>query len=116
MKDDTLDFSRFFCAKFFSFSERNCDPFLIQTSILPQPNVVAGGGIRSLKQRKMESKKKGDQNKILIPLNNETILKSKACQEMIMYERTDDRVFTPDQLASNSQVMKERFGSLLEQN
>mmetsp|Transcript_41444 Transcript_41444/g.63228 ORF Transcript_41444/g.63228 Transcript_41444/m.63228 type:complete len:90 (+) Transcript_41444:1485-1754(+) len=79
MKDDTLDFNQMFCTKFFSFSDRNCDPFLIQTSILPQQKVVAGGGLRSLKQRKNEAKKKEDQDKILIPLNNETILKSKAC-------------------------------------
>lgn len=48
MRDDTLDFNNLVSEKYFNFSERNCDPFLIQTSILPKKNVVAGGGLRSL--------------------------------------------------------------------
>jgi hypothetical protein len=83
MRDDTLDFNGLYVNKFFNFSERNCDPFLIQTSILPKKNLPAGGGVRSLQQQK----KKGDSNKIIIPLNDQMIQKAKACQEMIMYER-----------------------------
>ena len=48
MRDDTLDFNQLFSAQYFNFSERNCDPFLIQTSILPKKNIAAGGGIRSI--------------------------------------------------------------------
>lgn len=66
MRDDTLDFNALYVNKFFNFSERNCDPFLIQTSILPKKNLAVGGGARSLQQQK----KKGDSNKIIIPLND----------------------------------------------
>jgi len=48
MRDDTLDFNQMYAMQFFNFSEKNCDPFLINTSILPKKNVVAGGGVRSL--------------------------------------------------------------------
>jgi hypothetical protein len=69
MRDDTLDFNGLYITKFFNFSERNCDPFLIQTSILPKKNLAAGSGVRSIQQ----AKKKNDLNKIIIPLNDQVI-------------------------------------------
>lgn len=48
MRDDILNFNQMFSNQFFNFSEKNCDPFLIQTSILPKKNLAAGGGLRSL--------------------------------------------------------------------
>jgi hypothetical protein len=36
MKDDTLDFNKLWISNFYNFSEKSCDPFLIQTSILPK--------------------------------------------------------------------------------
>jgi hypothetical protein len=69
MRDDTLDFNALYVNKFFNFSERNCDPFLIQTSILPKKNLAAGGAVRSLQSQK----KKSDPNKIIIPLNDQMI-------------------------------------------
>jgi hypothetical protein len=48
MRDDVLDFNMLFSAQFFNFSDKNCDPFLIQTSILPKKNLAAGSGIRSI--------------------------------------------------------------------
>jgi hypothetical protein len=54
MKDDTLNFNKLWISNFYSFSEKSCDPFLIQASILPKQNVVVGGGIRSLLQKKTE--------------------------------------------------------------
>ena len=50
MRDDTLGFNQLLSEKYFNFSEKNCDPFLIQTSIIPKKNVAAGGGLRSLQQ------------------------------------------------------------------
>lgn len=48
MRDDILNFNQMFSNQFFNFSEKNCDPFLIQTSILPKKNLATGGGLRSL--------------------------------------------------------------------
>jgi hypothetical protein len=79
MRDDTLDFNNLVSEKYFNFSERNCDPFLIQTSILPKKNVVAGGGLRSLQQQKSAKKSHPDSSKIIIPLNDQMIQKAKAC-------------------------------------
>ena len=59
MRDDTLDFNLLYGMQFFNFSDKNCDPFLINTSILPKKNVVAGGGVRSLMQRKNDTAIKG---------------------------------------------------------
>lgn len=89
MRDDTLDFNQLLSEKYFNFSERNCDPFLIQTSILPKKNLVAGSGLRSIQQQQKSAKKQSqsETSKIIIPLNDQMIQKAKACQEMIMYER-----------------------------
>ena len=48
MRDDTLRFNQLFINKYFNFSERSCDPFLIQTSVLPKKKLAVGGGLRSL--------------------------------------------------------------------
>jgi hypothetical protein len=55
MRDDTLNFNELYIKQYFNFSEKSCDPFLIQTSVLPKKNIVAGGGIRSLQKRKNET-------------------------------------------------------------
>ena len=91
MRDDTLKFNTMFSNQFFNFSEKNCDPFLIQTSILPKKNIAVGGGVRSLKQMRSAatSKTKADTEKIILPLNDQLIQKAKACQEMIMYEKIE---------------------------
>ena len=48
MRDDTLNFNQLWINNYFNLSEKSCDPFLIQTSILPKKNLVAGGGLRSI--------------------------------------------------------------------
>ena len=75
MRDDTLEFKTLNCSKFFNFSEKNCDPFLINTSILPKKNLAVGGGIRAMKNQR----EAGDSDKIIIPLDDQTIQKAKAC-------------------------------------
>lgn len=40
MRDDTLDFNKLYMSTFFNFSEQNCDPFLIQTSIAQKQNLT----------------------------------------------------------------------------
>lgn len=52
MKEDTIDFNQLFIKDHFNFTEKNCDPFLIQTSLLPKKNLATGGGLRALQQRK----------------------------------------------------------------
>ena len=84
MKSDLQDFNQFYSKQFFNFSEKNADPFLVQTSVLPKKSLVAGGGIRSLMNRKRE-----ESTKITLPMNDQLIQKAKACQEMIMYEKVD---------------------------
>lgn len=85
MRDDTLGFNQLWIANFFNFSLKSCDPFLIQTSIMA--NQPAGGGVRSISQLRRNDQQTNDFNKVLIPLNDQTVQKAKACQEMIMYER-----------------------------
>ena len=75
MKEDVADFNRLYSSQFFNFSEKNCDPFLVQTSVLPKKNLAAGGGIRSLQNRKNEQVT----SKITLPLNDQLIQKAKAC-------------------------------------
>ena len=87
MRDDTLGFNQLWIANFFNFSARSCDPFLIQTSILG--NQTAGGGVRSIASLRRSEPQLNDFNKVLIPLNDQTVQKAKACQEMIMYERQE---------------------------
>ena len=92
MRDDTLGFNKLEpLASHFNFSEVSCDPFLIQTSVLPKSKISVGGGVRSLQQRKKGAVNAGrDQaqpEKIIIPLDDSSIQKAKACQEMIMFER-----------------------------
>jgi len=71
MRDDILNFNLMFSNQFFNFSEKNCDPFLIQTSILPKKNLATGGGLRSLQQRKNANEgAKSSQDKIILPLND----------------------------------------------
>ena len=71
MRDDILHFNKMFSNQFFNFSEKNCDPFLIQTSILPKKNLAAGGGLRSLQQRKNANNEgKSPTDKIILPLND----------------------------------------------
>ena len=79
MKWDTLAFSKLPIAQHFNFGDQRGDPFLIQLSLTG--NVVAGGDIRALKQRKEESKKQ------VLPLTEEDVTKAKACEEMIMFEK-----------------------------
>ncbi|MFM7852983.1 MAG: hypothetical protein ACKO96_13975, partial [Flammeovirgaceae bacterium] len=52
MKDDTLNFNKLWISNFYSFSEKSCDPFLIQTSILPKQNIVAP--IRGTERRRQQ--------------------------------------------------------------
>ena len=95
MRDDILNFNKMFSNQFFNFSEKNCDPFLIQTSILPKKNLATGGGLRSLQQRKNLNNEVGkSSDKIILPLNDQLIQKAKACQEMIMYERVETQSST----------------------
>ena len=65
MKEDTLDFSSLHANKFFNFSEKHCDPFLVQTSILPKKNLAAGGGLRALQKQKDSGS-----GKMVLPLND----------------------------------------------
>lgn len=58
MKDDLLDFATLYISRFFNFSEKNCDPFLVQTSILPK-STMAGSGARSLMQKRQQAQNKG---------------------------------------------------------
>lgn len=48
MKSDLQDFNKFYSNTFFNFSEKNADPFLVQTSVLPKKSLATGGGLRSL--------------------------------------------------------------------
>lgn len=89
MKDDTFEFNKLMSFEFFNFSERSCDPFLIQTSMLTKRNIAAGGGLRTLQQRKAVENTPGKTQKMVLPLDNSHVQKAKACQEMIMYEKTD---------------------------
>ena len=77
MKDDTLDFNKLWVAAFFNFSESSCDPFFMQTSVRPKNQLAAGGGIRSLK--KQQESKNDAGNIVLIPLDEDTVQKAKAC-------------------------------------
>jgi len=56
MRDDTLDFNKLYLSAFFNFSERNCDPFLIQTSIAVKQNLAQGSGVRSLLLKRSDNK------------------------------------------------------------
>ena len=85
MKEDTLDFHQLFSNDIFNFTEGTHDPFLVQVSMLPKKNIAAGGGLRSLMNRKQQDT---DKKKIVLPLDNHIATKARACQEMIMYERT----------------------------
>lgn len=40
MKDDTYDFNQLFSNQFINFSDKNCDPFLIQASMLPKKSIA----------------------------------------------------------------------------
>ena len=71
MRDDTLNFSKLWIGKFFNFSSHQCDPFLIQTSILAKKPKVPGRKNQNTDQ---------DKSKVLIPLSEATIQKAKACQ------------------------------------
>ena len=84
MKSDLQDFNKFYSNTFFNFSEKNADPFLVQTSVLPKKSLATGGGLRSLQNRK-----NAENTKIMLPMNDQLIQKAKACQEMIMYEKVD---------------------------
>lgn len=79
MRDDTLNFNELFINDYFNFSEKSCDPFLIQTSVLPKKNLVAGGGVRGLQKKKNEQKDQDTGNKVIIPLDDGSIQKAKAC-------------------------------------
>lgn len=117
MRDDTLFFNELFIKEYFNFSETNCDPFLIQTSVLPKKKIVAGGGIRSLQKKKNENKEGDSGNKITIPLDDQTIQKAKACQEMIMYEKVDDGMaIDTNQIKQQNQLAQESFLAALGPN
>lgn len=61
---------------------------------MPKKNIAAGGGLRTLQQRKnAENNSSMNENKkVLLPLNDQHVTKAKACQEMIMYERFDSTI------------------------
>lgn len=108
MRDDTLGFNQLWIANFFNFSARSCDPFLIQTSIVANQSV--GGGARSIAQLRRAEGAGNEFNKVLIPLNDQTVQKAKACQEMIMYERQDQgRVLTAEEIQTMNEQAQSTF-------
>ena len=113
MRDDVLDFNMLFSAQFFNFSDKNCDPFLIQTSILPKKNLAAGSGIRSIQQRKNVNEKS---SKITIPLNDTIIQKAKACQEMIMYERVEQKTLNEELVVAMNNEVQMKFLTAINSN